>query len=208
MSEHYFTERPSSELVIEEVRVLARGHAFVFRTASGVFSFGRVDAGSLLLAGSAIVKPHDAVLDLGCGWGLVGIVIREAFPSAAVTLTDVNERAVMLAKQNAKRNKASAHVLQGSLYEPVKGTQFDAILVNPPMKAGRELCYTIIGQAPEHLKPGGTLQLVALHNRGGKMLEKKMKEVFGNVETVAKKGGFRVYICERTEGRKTSVSAQ
>ncbi len=194
MSEHYFTERPSSELVVKEVRMLARGHAFAFRTASGVFSFGRVDAGSLLLAESAAVKPHDAVLDLGCGWGLVGIVIRRAFPSAAVTLTDVNERALKLAAQNAKRNKAAVAILQGSLYEPVKGTQFDAILINPPMKAGRELCYQMIEEAKAHLTPGGTLQLVAMHNRGGRMLEKKMKEVFGNVGTVAKKGGFRVYV--------------
>lgn len=201
MSEHYFTEKPGSELVIEAIRVNVRGYTFVFRTASGVFSRGRADTGSLLLAESARVKQNDAVLDLGCGWGLVGIVIKRIFPSAQVVLTDTNERALKLARQNAKANSVRIHVLHGNLYEPVHGRQFDAILVNPPMKAGRALCYKMIEQAPAHLTAGGTLQLVAVHNRGGAMLEKRMKEVFGNVETVAKGKGFRVYVSEKQSPR-------
>lgn len=193
-TEHYFTEKPTSALEIKKVYVQVHHHSFEFMTASGVFSFGRVDTGSILLAENALIKPQWKVLDVGCGWGFVGIVIKKIFPSTDVTLTDINERALKMAKQNAKLNNVKVTLLQGNLYEPVKGMKFDAILTNPPMKAGRELCYQIIEQARGHLEKGGLLQLVALHNRGGAMLEKKMKDIFGNVETIARKSGFRVYM--------------
>ena len=105
-----------------------------------------------------------------------------------------NEKAVKLAKENIKLNDVKAKLLQGDLYEPVKGKKFDTILVNPPFKAGRKLCFQIIEQAKEHLKKKGALQLVAVHNKGGKVLKEKMEEVFGNAEDLEKKSGYRVYI--------------
>ncbi len=190
MNEHYFTEKPTSAYEVKIIKATIRAYHFSFDTVSGVFSFGRVDPGSLLLVENAIIKEGWEVLDLGCGWGLVGIVIKKVF-QAHVTMTEINERAVKLAKQNAKLNKVDVTILHTSLFESLN--QFNTILINPPMKAGRELCYQMIEQSKSHLKKDGLLQLVAVHNRGGSMLEKKMKEVFGNVKTIAKKGGFRVY---------------
>ncbi|MBI4153226.1 class I SAM-dependent methyltransferase [Candidatus Woesearchaeota archaeon] len=193
MNEHYFTEKPTSSYALKTVKARILNHDFMFSTVSGVFSFGRIDAGSLLLVENAIMKESWDVLDIGCGWGFVGIAIKRRFPNSNITMVDINERAVKIAKQNAKLNKIEATILQSDLFSAIP-QQFDTILVNPPMKAGRELCYQIIEQSKSHLNNDGLLQLVALHNRGGSMLEKKMEEVFGNVKTSAKKGGFRVYV--------------
>ena len=191
--EHYFTRKPTSEKVVNEITTYIKNHKFIFRTSSGMFSKERVDKGSELLIENAVIEDGWKVLDLGCGWGSIGIAIKKVFPSTEVTMIDINERAISLAKRNAKINNVKADIKQGNLYENITD-KFDAIIVNPPMKAGRETCYAIIEKAKERLNENGLLQLVALHNKGGAMLEKKMKEVFGNVETVAKKSGFRVYI--------------
>lgn len=196
MTEHYFAQEPTSAIKTKEVATTILNHRFMFITVSGVFSYGQIDKASLLLAEHAIIKKEWSVLDLGCGWGLIGIVVKKVYPSASVTMTEINKRAIEFAKKNVKRNRVDATIAQGNLYEPVKGKEFDTILVNPPMKAGRELCYAIIEQSKSHLKKDALLQLVAVHNRGGSMLEKKMNDVFGNVQAIAKKGGIRVY-CSR-----------
>jgi len=130
---------------------------------------------------------------LGCGYGAIGIAIKKCLPKTEVTMTDINERAVSLAKKNAERNRVGVKVSSGDLYEPIGEEKFDVILVNPPYVAGREFCYKIIEESIKHLNPKGSLQLVARHNKGGAMLEKKMLEVFENVNTLAKKAGYRVY---------------
>src|SRR3989344_559284 len=191
--DHYFSEKPRSALVEKPVDTIVLGHRFHFVTPSGAFSSGRADPGSQLLVESVAVKDGMSVLDLGCGWGFVGGVLKKITPSISITCTDVNERALAFAKRNARANGVVLDILSGHLYEPVKDKRFDAIIVNPPMKAGREICYSIIEGALTHLVSGGALHLVAMHNRGCAMLEKKMKEVFGNVEMIEKKSGFRVY---------------
>lgn len=197
-TEHYFTEKPTSELKTKTISSTIRSHNFTFTTPSGVFSFGTIDRASLLLAENAVIKENATILDLGCGWGFLGIVIKKIFPTTTVLMTDTNERALDFAQQNAKRNNVRITIIKSNLYSAVRDQSFDAILTNPPMKAGRETCYKIIEQAKNYLNPNGTFQLVAFHKRGGAMLEKKMQEIFGNVETLAKKSGFRVYVSVKT----------
>jgi len=79
------------------------------------------------------------------------------------------------------------------MFDPVEG-KFDVILLNPPQTAGRKLCFRMIEESRKYLKKGGSLQLVARHNKGGRVLSEKMEEVFGNLETIARKGGYRVYV--------------
>ncbi len=192
--EHYFTEKQRSAPKEREFSCRLRGHLFRFLSASGTFAKYRVDTATRLFIEHAEVPEDARILDLGCGIGIIGIVMVRVF-NALVTMVEINERAAKLAKKNAKLNRVAdkTTVLQGNLYGPIGDARFDAILVNPPMAAGRELCYSIIDKAPEHLEKGGTLQLVARHSKGGAMLEARMKERFGNCRTLAKKGGFRVY---------------
>jgi len=194
--EHYYSEKPTSKLRIKEIEVKLKGNTLKFYTGSGVFSIGRIDKGTWLLIESCVIEPNWKILDLGCGYGVIGIAIAKAFPSAYVTMTDINQRAVKLSKINIGLNaEQNIEGRQSDLYNNIK-EKFNAILVNPPQLAGKKLCFEIIEKAKEHLEKNGLLQLVARHNKGGKELEKKMNEVFGNVQSIAKKGGYRVYMSE------------
>jgi len=192
--QHYYSEKPTSELKLKKIKAILREKEFEFYTGSGVFSPKRVDPATILLINKSVVKEEDKVLDLCAGYGPVGIAIKKIFPKADVYLTDVNKRAIHLAKKNARLNKVKVTVKSGDLYVPYKDEKFDVILVNPPMAAGRKICFKIIEDAKKHLKKDGTLQLVARHQKGGKQLEKKMQEVFGDTEVLSKKSGFRVYL--------------
>jgi len=195
--DQYFAEKPTSELRINQVKALLRKHEFEFHTGSGVFASKKIDRGTKVLIDWLIMKEDWKVLDLGCGYGPVGIVVKKLYPLTEVFMSDINERAVMLARTNAKSIDVEAHIKQGNLYEPFRNEKFDTIIVNPPQIAGRALCYKIIEDAPGYLADNGLLQLVARHNKGGAMLEKKMKGMFGNVRTIKKSGGFRIYVSEK-----------
>lgn len=130
---HYYSEEPSTPLKTKTIEVCVRGHCFKFITASGVFSFGRLDRGTELLIESMVLQPGWRVLDLGCGYGPIGIVASRFVDY--VVMTDVNRRAVSIAKKNLKINGVRNAEVRwgGSLYEPVAGEKFDSIITNPPL---------------------------------------------------------------------------
>lgn len=172
---------------------MLRGKTFKFLTSSGVFSPKSIDRGTLLLVENMQVNGK-RILDVGAGYGVVGIVVAATHPGAEVTMVEINERAVELAEKNAYLNRVGVRIVQGSFFEPLEGEKFDCILSNPPMAIGMGKLGSFIGESKGHLKRGGTLQVVARHNKGGRMLEERMMGVFGNVEQTAKGGGFRVYV--------------
>jgi len=191
--EHYYSEQQKSLLNLKKIRQKIKGQEFEFYTTSGIFSKNKIDKGTIILAENMIVNKNNKVLDIGCGIGILGIIAAKLF-NADVAMSDINKRAIMLAKKNIKLNNIKAEVYQGNLYEPIKDKYFDVILSNPPQTAGKKICFQLIDQSKKHLKNGGNLQLVARHNKGGKTLSEKMKKVFGNVYVVAKKAGYWVYI--------------
>src|SRR5467141_233395 len=120
--EHYFTERPRSRSAPREHRFLYRGQVLSFRVDQGVFAAHGLDPGTELLITALDPRPSDRILDLGCGWGAGGIAAARAAPAGRVFLTDVNRRAVSLARGNARRNGIdNVSVLPGSLFAPVEG---------------------------------------------------------------------------------------
>jgi len=190
---HYFSEKQSSILNPKKISATIRGKKFEFYTGSGVFSKSKIDKGTELLANSMIVNNGSKVLDIGCGIGIIGIIAASLF-RADVLMIDINERALHLSRLSLKLNNiTTARVEKSNLYENVH-ERFDAIIVNPPQKAGKKVCYEIIEKSFTYLKEEGTLQLVARHSKGGKDLSNKMKEVFGNGRDIAKKSGYRVYL--------------
>ncbi len=116
-----------------------------------------------------ILQPGWRVLDLGCGYGPIGIVASRLVHY--VVMTDVNRRAVSIAKKNLKINGVrNAEVRWGNLYEPVAGEKFDSIITNPPVHAGKEVLREIVINAPRHLNDGGYLQLVIKTKQGGQSI--------------------------------------
>ena len=191
--QHYYSEEQKSKLNIKRIRQKIKGMEFEFCTASGVFSKDKIDKGTLVLAENMIIGKNSNVLDIGCGIGVLGIAAARFFNANAV-MSDVNNRAVMLAKKNAKSNNVKAEAFQGNLYEKITQNDFDVILSNPPQTAGKEICFQLIEQSKNYIKNNGSLQLVARHNKGGKTLSEKMQEVFGNVKVIAKEAGYWVYL--------------
>ena len=197
MTEHYFTEKPKSKVDLGIIKTYIRGRLFEFVTASGVFSKTRIDLGTRLLVESMIMPEKGYILDLGCGYGPVGIVSAVFNPKLHVIMTDLNERALWLAKENAKRNKAeNIEVRKGFLYEPVKDIKFETILSNPPTTAGMKIVIPIIEQAPQHLTKNGLLQIVVRSKISGKRLTTTMEKTFGNIKIHARKSGYRVLIAK------------
>lgn len=169
-----------------------RGVTVEFYVSSDVFSPSEVDTGTRLLIEHAEVPEQGTVLDLGCGYGAIGITLAKAYPRLRVVMVDVNPRAVELAKLNARHNRVEDRVtvLHGNLYEPVEGRVFDAILSNPPLAAGMATIEEIIRRAPQHLAPGGTLQLVM--RKGANRALDLMKEAFGDAHVALRKKGYTV----------------
>ncbi len=181
--EHYFSEKQSSPFKLKKIHFSLGGQDFYFYTAPGVFSRTRIDKGSTFLVKTATIKDNWKVLDLGCGYGPVGIIIKKLNPKAEVWLSDVNERAIKLTLMNAELNKVDVKVLKSNSFENLNA-YFDTILFNPPQAAGLKLCFKMVEDSYNHLKDGGMLQLVARQNTGGRRFEKLMLELFGNVEPI------------------------
>ena len=192
--DHYYVRRPSSPLRLGLIRARLRDRYFEFLTASGVFSKRKIDLGTRLLIEVMDLPEEGLALDVGCGYGAIGIVAAAIRPRLKVILTDVNERAVWLAKKNVERNLVSsnAEVRQGFLYEAVEGLQFDVILSNPPIAAGMKVVEALIRGAHERLRPGGSLQIV-VRSKLSTRPKAFMEDSFGHVEIVARKSGYRVF---------------
>jgi 16S rRNA G1207 methylase RsmC len=188
--EHYYSENPTSELVIKKLH--DRQLDIDFYTASGLFSKDHIDKGSRLLIKKANIKPGQKILDLGCGYGIVGIVIKKK-NDVLIEFSDINSRAVSVTKKNLELHKIKAKVYHCDGFEKIK-SKYDIILLNPPQTAGKKVCQKLILDSKDHLNPNGSIQVVARHNKGGKSLSAFMEEIFGNVDEIAKGSGFRVYL--------------
>ena len=192
MSEHYYTEKPLSKEEIVKIKIHLKNDSFNLFSAKGLFSKDELDSATKLLIEKAEITGKN-ILDLGCGYGVVGIALLRDNPELNVTFSDVNERAIKITRKNLDLHKLKGIVVKSNLFENIVES-FDSILSNPPYAAGREICFKLIEDSHKHLNKGGTLQIVARHNKGGKVLKEKILEVFGNVEDVAKQSGFRIYM--------------
>ncbi|NLS44773.1 MAG: class I SAM-dependent methyltransferase [Firmicutes bacterium] len=193
MAEHYFTEQPTSDRSIREITVDIRGFSFRFLTDKGVFSRGKLDRGTRLLIKTMDLGDARMILDLGCGYGPIGIVAAKLSPESQVSMIDINSRAWELAKENIRLNQiTNAKVILGNGFEPVQGSVFDLILSNPPIRSGKSVVFSLIQEAREFLTPGGHLLVVARTKQGSRSILKHMVTVFDIAEEIEKGGGYRV----------------
>lgn len=203
MGEHYSSANPTSRRRPAEVSVTVRGLPLTLRSDAGVFSRGSLDRGTELLIEAVEIGPCELILDLGCGYGAIGIAAAKLTEGGHVVLADVNKRAVRLAQVNLRANGVTnAEVRAGDLYEPVRGMAFDHIVCNPPIRAGRAVVDRIIFEAPEHLLEGGRLWLVARTRQGADALRTRMAAAFGGAEVVRRGSGYKVLCATRTGGAR------
>jgi 16S rRNA (guanine1207-N2)-methyltransferase len=191
--EHYFSSAPKSKERFGLVRTSLCGKPFEFLTASSVFSKRKVDCGTRLLIEDMVLPENGCVLDIGCGYGAVGIAVAKFNPRLHVVMTDVNARAVRLAKKNVGLNRVTnAEVRYGFFYEPVEDLKFNCVLSNPPVSAGMETVKAIVAGAPSVMAAGASFQMVIRSKIGAKLLPALFGETFGNCGVVARESGFRV----------------
>ncbi|HHY61675.1 MAG TPA: methyltransferase [Bacillota bacterium] len=194
LSEHYFTTSPTSP---HERRIISYtprgGRELSFETDAGVFSKTRVDRGTDQLIQAIRISPGQSLLDLGCGYGVVGISIASLHPECEIWMTDINERACELARANARRNGVErVTVVSGDGFDPVRGRMFHVIATNPPIRAGRAVLYRLIEEAHDHLEPGGSFYAVVRTKQGAASLKAFIAQTYGNADEPEIGGGYRV----------------
>lgn len=194
----YFDQNPTTPSDRKMISYRMNGINFEFYTDTSVFSRNDVDFGTNLLIDTIVkdVKSRgprmERFADLGCGVGIVGIVIKSCFMAFDVTGVDINSRAVALARENAMLNGVNCRFMSSDILFAVRDERFDIIATNPPVRAGKKTVFAFYEQSYELLNPGGYLYVVLQRKQGAPSTMDKLKELFGNCETLSIDGGYRV----------------
>lgn len=195
MTNMYYDENPDSLHDIHELNVTLLGFPFTFLTDSGVFSKKMIDFGSQVLLNTLHFNKGERVLDLGCGYGPLGISLAKV-QEVEATLVDINNRAINLAQKNARQNQVDVTIFQSNIYENVRGS-FNHIISNPPIRAGKKVVHEIIEKSIDFLDDQGDLSIVIQKKQGAPSAKEKMANVFGNVDIIKKDKGY--YILRSTK---------
>lgn len=193
--QHYFTDNQDLKSEMRTISYEKKGKLFTFFSDNGVFSKSKIDYGSQLLV-EAILSHENAVssiLDVGCGYGFIGIVLASFFDSS-VLLSDVNNRALSLASKNLLQNKVSGDVVNSNCYANIVGS-FDLVVSNPPIRAGKSVVLDILNNASNHLHKSGSLWFVIRKDQGVKSICKLLSDCY-SWQVILKSKGFYV-ICAK-----------
>ncbi|WP_150275526.1 class I SAM-dependent methyltransferase [Paenibacillus tepidiphilus] len=191
MSQHYYSQQPEARHDRRDLTTVLRGRSLRFTSDAGVFSKGDIDYGSRVLIEKMEIPQDAKVLDVGCGYGPIGISAALLAPEGHVTMVDINSRAVELSRENAGRNGAgNVTVMESDVLSAVQGQSFDVILTNPPIRAGKAVVHRIFEQSYEHLREGGTLWVVIQKKQGAPSAVAKLESLFPVVEELEKDKGY------------------
>ena len=194
MAEHYYTQNPGIDHDEKQVIFEVLEMQLKCTTDAGVFSRDGLDMGTRILL-EALPELHGRVLDLGCGWGPVGTALGRKYPDAEIVMTDVNDRAVQLARRNLAANGVkNAAAVQGDAYENVQG-EFDFIVLNPPIRTGKAVIYGMFEDAKQHLSENGALYIVIRKQQGAESAQKYLEGIYGSVERISREKGYWVLKC-------------
>ncbi|QKY70934.1 class I SAM-dependent methyltransferase [Lentibacillus sp. CBA3610] len=192
MSDHYFSQNPLSKRSPKTWQYKLRGKNFTFETDHGVFSKNEVDYGTRFLI-EKFEEPSvpGDFLDLGCGYGPIGLAVAHCYQSRNVVMADINERAIELARKNAHYNEiANVEFSSGDRFNHLEGRSFAAILANPPIRAGKTIVHQMFEESQNALKENGSFWVVIQKKQGAPSAMKKLKSLFGNVKVVDRSKGY------------------
>lgn len=189
---HYYSKNPEVESNESIIEYHLTPMSLKLSTDNGVFSKGDVDFGSKVLVKAFLEDQQEvkSLLDVGCGYGTIGLMIKKHLPAIQLHMVDVNERAMALAKKNAIQNDISdVKVYESDTLDQVTES-FDAIVTNPPIRAGKEVVHRILENSIHHLNVGGAIYVVIQKKQGMPSAKKKLEALFGNVDVIAKDKGY------------------
>ncbi len=192
---HYFDLDPTLASKERNIEFMIDGRVITLVSDNGVFSKDKIDEGSLAFLKVIVpLRLSGNILDLGCGYGPIGLTIAMTSPEARLTLADINTRALALCEKNAELLGLSRRVtvLQSNVYENIEGT-YDSIVVNPPIRAGKVVTYAMYEGAFAHLIDGGSLFIVIRKNQGAPSASKYIESIFGNISLLKRDKGYYIY---------------
>ncbi len=192
---HYFTDNSNLRSVLRKIDYENKGYVFTFLSDNGVFSKNKIDYASELLVNTIInnTKNCDDILDVGCGYGFIGITLSKMLNSH-VTMVDVNNRAIHLALENIKKNKINGEAFNSDIYENITG-KYNLIVSNPPIRAGKNTVLNILRNAKDYLKDNGVLWFVINKNQGAKSIIKELEDIY-KIHIKERSKGFYVIMAE------------
>lgn len=189
--EHYFINNKNLKSEIKKNTEIIKGMEFSFFTDNGVFSKRGLDYGTRVLLENINVENKKSFLDVGCGCGPIGIFLSKYVYNSIIDMIDINERAIELTKMGIKYNNLSnVSVFISDKYENII-KKYDAILINPPIHAGKKIVYEIIEGAKKYLNKNGEVWIVMRKDQGVKSMMKDMKDIY-DFEIVKKDNGFYI----------------
>ncbi len=189
---HYFSDNRHLAENRKEISFRFWCFNYSFITDNGVFSKTGVDYGTKVILETLYNRNElgNKILDVGCGYGPIGIVLKKIYPEKQFEMVDVNPRAVLLAQENAKRNEVDVNIYESNIYENIHDINYSDIITNPPIRAGKKVIYKIFEDAYQHLSHNGCLWVVIRKQQGAESAIKKIKEIFDNCEVVNKDKGY------------------
>ena len=189
---HYFTDNRNLSENRKEHSFRFSGHLFKFVTDNGVFSKTGVDQGTEILLEACVQENiRGSVLDLGCGYGPVGTVIKTLFPDCRVICSDVNPRAAELTAINTALNNAECEVLVSDGFDKIDDV-FDSVITTPPIRAGKAVIYRMFDEAYAHMNGGGSFYAVIRRKQGAESACRKLEEIFQNCDVISRDKGYWV----------------
>lgn len=190
---HYFLNTEHNENDYFSFTDYFMGEAFTFKSCADIFSKDNFDYGSTTLLKTVFenVELNGTVLDVGCGYGIIGILLKKYYPNLKVKMLDINKNAVRLSRENADKLGVEVEVFDSNLYDNVNFS-VNHIVTNPPIKAGKQNLFNVVIGANQVLEQNGTITLVIKKNHGMESLKNKMQEVFGNVKILNRDKGYYI----------------
>lgn len=203
MINHYYNQKPTSDHDEKTINSFFFDKEFRFKTDAGVFSKNKIDYGTTLLINSFYGQENSKILDMCCGYGPIGISISSKLKSGEVIFTDINERAVALASDNIRINRKlideniKITIFQSDGFKEVIDRNFNYIIINPPIRAGKSVVFNLYEGAYNHLLDKGELWIVIQKKQGANSSIDKLEKLFKIVEIIKRSKGYFVIRCEK-----------
>ena len=192
--QHYFIDKQHNKEDYFKYSFEFNDKTYTFKSVDNMFSKDGLDEGTRVLLNTVVnkVELSGSVLDLGCGIGSIGVVLKNEFPNINIDMVDINDTALSLARENCDNNNAKPNnIFNSNLYNNIDN-KYNYIVTNPPIKVGKEILFGVVSGAKEHLADNGEIVLVIRKSHGQESMKKHMINTFGNCTILKRDKGYYI----------------